>query len=96
MALGTDPTEDDGDLSKYAGTLFGSRYIHFWLLRHLHLQPDQLTEVLAKAIDVSRAVDRGVVLPEVPRQETSAEFAGSGPATTAGNSSEDQFYWKAK
>ena len=70
MALGTDPTDDDDDLSKYVGTLFGSRYIHFWLLRHLHLHPDQLTEILAKAVDVSRAADRGIILPEIPGQKT--------------------------
>ena len=68
MALGTDPTDNDADPSKYAGTLFGNRYIHFWLLRHLHLHPDRLTEILAKAVDVSQATDRGVVLPEIPQE----------------------------
>ena len=64
MTLGPDPTDNDADLSNYAGMLFGNRYIHFWLLRHLHLHPGQLTEILAKAVDVSKATDRGIVLPE--------------------------------
>lgn len=68
MALETDPTNDTGDLSKYAGTLFGNRYIHYWLLRHMHLSLDQLIECLAQAVEVSRAEDRGIILPEVPRK----------------------------
>jgi hypothetical protein len=73
-ALETDPTDNGEGPSKYDGTLFGNRYIHFWLLRHLHLHPDQLTEILAKAVDLSQATDRGIILPEIPlqRQTTKA------------------------
>ena len=67
MALGTDPTNDAVDLKKYEGTLFGNRYIHFWLLRHLHLPVEQLVEILGTAVAVARAEDRGVLLPEIPR-----------------------------
>jgi len=69
LALTTEPTNETADLSRYAGSLFGNRYIHFWLLRHLHRPPDDLINVLTQAVDVSRARDRGIILPEMPRDQ---------------------------
>jgi hypothetical protein len=66
MALCTDPANDTGDLSKFVGTLFGNRYVHYWLLRHLHLPPDRLIVILSEALDVSCARNRGILLPELP------------------------------
>jgi len=66
MALCTDPADDTGDLSKFGGTLFGNRYVHYWLMRHLHLPPDRLITILSEAFDVSRAGNRGILLPELP------------------------------
>ena len=66
MALRTDPDDDTGDLSKFDGTLFGNRYVHYWLMRHLHLPPDRLIAILSEALDVSRAANRGILLPELP------------------------------
>jgi hypothetical protein len=66
MAVCTDPADDTGDLSRFDGTLFGNRYVHYWLLRHLHLPPDRLTVILSEALDVSRARNCGILLPELP------------------------------
>ena len=66
MALRTDPDGDTGDLSKFDGTLFGNRYVPYWLMRHLHLPPDRLIAILSEALDVSRAENRGILLPELP------------------------------
>ncbi len=66
MAYGTGSIGDEvHDLTKYEGTLFGNRYIHFWLLRHLHLPAEQIIETLRVAVAIARAEDRGVVLPEI-------------------------------
>ena len=65
MARCMDPADDTGDLSKFAGTLFGNRYVHYWLLRHLRLTPDGLIAILAEALDLSRAGNRGILLPEL-------------------------------
>jgi hypothetical protein len=65
MARCIDPADDTGDLSKFDGTLFGNRYVHYWLLRHLHLPPDGLIAILAEALDVSRAGNRGILLAEL-------------------------------
>jgi hypothetical protein len=66
MAYGTGSIGDEvHDLTKYEGTLFGNRYIHFWLLRHLHLPAEQLIKTLEIAVVVARAEDRGIVLPEI-------------------------------
>ena len=67
MALCMDPADDTGDLSKFDGTLFGNRYVHYWLLRHLGFPPDGLTAILSAALDVSRAENRGILLPELLR-----------------------------
>jgi hypothetical protein len=80
MAFGTDPSNDAVDLAKYAGTLFGNRYIHFWLLRHLHLPVEQLIETLGSAVAVARAEDRGVILPEIPESSDSKALADAPPA----------------
>jgi hypothetical protein len=64
--LHTGPADDTGDLSKFDGTLFGNRYVHYWLMRHLHLPPDRLIAILSEALDVSRTEKRGVLLPELP------------------------------
>ena len=48
MALCTDPADDTGDLSKYGDTLFDNRYVHAWLMRHLHLPPDRLVAILSQ------------------------------------------------
>jgi hypothetical protein len=66
MALCTDPADDTGDLSKFGGTLFGNRYVHYWLMRHLHLPPDRLIAILSEALVVSHAENRGILLPELP------------------------------
>lgn len=66
MALCTDPADDTGDLSKFDGTLFGNRYVHYWLMRHLRLPPDRLIAILSEALDVSRTENRGILLPELP------------------------------
>jgi hypothetical protein len=66
MALCTDPADDTGDLSKFGGTLFGNRYVHYWLMRHLHLPPDRLIAILSEALGVSHAKNRGILLPELP------------------------------
>jgi len=65
MALCTDPADDTGDLSKFHGTLFGNRYVHYWLMRHLSFPPDRLVTILSEALDVSRAGNRGILLPEL-------------------------------
>ena len=65
MALCTDPADDTGDLSKFHGTLFGNRYVHYWLMRHLSFPPDRLITILSEALDVSRAGNRGILLPEL-------------------------------
>jgi hypothetical protein len=66
MALCTDPADDTGDLSNFNGTWFGNRYAHYWLVRHLRLPPDRLIAILSEALDVSRAENRGILLPELP------------------------------
>jgi hypothetical protein len=66
MALCTDPADDTGDLSKFDGTLFGNRYVNYWLMRHLRLPPDRLIAIPSDALDVSRAGNRGILLPELP------------------------------
>jgi len=66
MALCTEPADDTGDLSKFDGTLFGNRYVHYWLMRHLRLPPDRLIAILSDALDVSRAENRGILVPELP------------------------------
>jgi hypothetical protein len=66
LALCIDPADDTGDLSKFGGTLFGNRYVHYWLMRHLHLPPDRLIAILSEALGVSRAEHRGLLLPELP------------------------------
>ena len=65
MARCMDPADDTGDLSEFAGTLFGNRYVHYWLLRHLRLPPDGLIAILSEALEVSRAENRGILLPEL-------------------------------
>jgi hypothetical protein len=75
MALCTDPAGDTGDLSKFDGTLFGNRYVHYWLMRHLHLPPDRLIAILSEALDVSRAGNRGILLPELPQSAGSVHRA---------------------
>jgi hypothetical protein len=67
MAFGTEPTNDAVALTKYEGMLFGIRYIHLWLRRHLHLPIEQFIDILGISVAVSRSEDRGVVLPEIPR-----------------------------
>ena len=82
-ALCTDPADDTGDLSKFDGTLFGNRYVHYWLMRHLHLPPDRLTAILSDALDVSRPENRGILLPELPTRggtSSSRALTGSGAA----------------
>ena len=66
MALRADAADDTGDLSKFDGTLFGNRYVHYWLLRHLHHPPDRLIAILSEALGASRARNRGILLPELP------------------------------
>jgi hypothetical protein len=66
-ALCTDPADDTGDLPKSDGTLFGNRYVHYWLMRHLRLPPDRLIAILSDALDVSRVENRGILLPELPQ-----------------------------
>jgi len=65
MALCMDPADDTGDLSKFAGALFGNRYVHYWLLRHRRHPPAGLIAILAEALDASRAENRGILLPEL-------------------------------
>jgi hypothetical protein len=65
MALCTNPADDTDDLSKFDGTLFGNRYVHYWLMRQ-HLPPDRLIAILSDALDVSRAENRGILVPELP------------------------------
>jgi len=95
MALEADPTNNTGDLSKYAGTLFGklfgNSYIHDWLLRHMHLLPDRLIACLGQAVEVSRAEDRGLTLPEVPRKAAAnAGTSGHFPKSPAWPPSADR------
>ncbi len=67
MALCMNSADDTGDLSKFDGTLFGNRYVHYWLLRHLGFPPDGLIAILSAALEVSRAENRGILLPELLR-----------------------------
>lgn len=76
MARCMDPADDTGDLSKFDGTLFGNRYVHYWLLRHLHLSPDGLIAILSEALDVSRAGNRGILLPELSHAADPVHRAG--------------------
>ena len=39
-------------------------------MRHLHLRPDRLVAILSHALDVSRAENRGILLPELPHART--------------------------
>ncbi len=65
MAYHTDPADDARGLARFEGTLFANRYIHYWLLRHRHLPPERLIDILAGAVKTARARERGVVLPEI-------------------------------
>ena len=56
--------------------LFGNRYVPSWLMRHLQLPPDCLTAILSKALDVSRAGNRGTLLPELPHLAEPVHRAG--------------------
>ena len=73
MADGADPADDVGGLARFEGTLFANRYIHYWLLRHRHLPPERLIDILASAMETARARDVGVVLPEVPPRDAVAD-----------------------
>jgi hypothetical protein len=55
-------------------TLLRSRYIWYWIYRHLHCEVSQVISALADAVDFARAHDRDIVLPEWPSNgaETSA------------------------
>jgi hypothetical protein len=75
MALCTDPADDTGDLSKFDGTLFGNRYVHYWLMRHRRLPPERLIAILSEALDVSRVENRGILLPELPHGADSVHRA---------------------
>ena len=66
MAFGADPADKAGGLARFGDTLFANRYIHYWLLRHRHLPPERLIDILTGAVETARARDVGVVLPEVP------------------------------
>ena len=46
--------------------MFGNRYVHYWLMRHLHLPPDRLIAILSEALGVSHVENRGILLPELP------------------------------
>jgi len=84
MALKTDLTDDADDLSKYAGTLFGNRHIHHWLLHHMHLLPDRLIECFTQDVEVSRAGDRGIILPKVLQKAImNAGHSGHFPKSSA-------------
>lgn len=65
LASQTNPADDARGLARFEGTLFANRNIHYWLLRHRHLPPERLIDILAGAVRTARARDRGVVLPEV-------------------------------
>lgn len=64
MAFGADPADEAGGLARFGDTLFANRYIHYWLLRHRHLPPERLIDILSGAVETARARDVGVVLPE--------------------------------
>jgi hypothetical protein len=64
----------------FDGTLFGNRYVHYWLMRHLHLQPDRLIAILSEALDVSRAENRGILLLELPHAAEPVHRSRAGAA----------------
>jgi hypothetical protein len=59
----------DGDPvggADWTPALLQNRYIRLWLFRHRHLAAQTLIAVLADAVAVAQAQDRGIVLPELP------------------------------
>ena len=52
-----------------APTLLRSRYIRYWIYRHIHCEASQVISALADAVDFARARDRDIILPEWPSTE---------------------------
>lgn len=73
MAFGTVADDDAGGFGRFEGTLFANRYIHYWLLRHRHLPPERLIDILAAAVETARARGVGVVLPELSSGDVVAD-----------------------
>ncbi len=67
--------EQDGDRlgnADWTPGLLQNRYIRLWLFRHRHLAAQTLITVLADAVAVAQAQDRGIVLPELPKPAADA------------------------
>ncbi len=66
-AQGTDP--DNCDIMHRFGvtrTLMESRYVRYWVLRHIDHDTQHLATTLADALDLARATNRSLLLPEWP------------------------------
>ena len=74
VVLGSDPNElDHIAQSDGAPALLRSRYIRYWIYRHLHCEVSQVISTLADAVAYARSQDRDVVLPEWPIEEQKTE-----------------------
>ena len=62
MMIGAAPHEFDL-LAQSAGapTLLGSRYVRYWIYRHLHCEVSQVISALADAVDLASAHDRDIL-----------------------------------
>ena len=70
-AIGADP--DDADVVHRFGvarTRMESRYIRYWVLRHVDRGAQELAASLADALERARQQNRGLVLPEWPAAPT--------------------------
>ena len=78
--------ERNGDPLGNAGwttALLQHRSIRLWLFRHRHLAAQTLIAVLADAVAVAQAQDRGIVLPERPEPVADAPAVQTGDADSA-------------
>ncbi len=74
-SIGSDPGDSDAvHRGGWPGTLMESRYIKYWVLRHVDRGATHLATTLENAACRARAEDKGLVLPEWP-----AVPAGPGP-----------------
>jgi hypothetical protein len=67
MMIGAAPDKIDLLVqSDGAPTLLKSRYIRYWIYRHMNCEVSQVISALADAVDFARAHDRDIILPEWP------------------------------
>jgi hypothetical protein len=58
--------DDIAKLSWWPGTPIEIMYVRNWIIRHKHLEAERLIARLGDAFRTSRALGRGMLLPELP------------------------------